>query len=166
MFTLRYDEDITKSPEFRLRGKATIEIISRQGYINAYDPATWLSEEDMIQSLLEDEDVHGDVNLARNKIMYSGEILRRDRQETTIELYPGSNFRYGYSNPTEEGYSSYGIQVEWNSDLDGWDVEVTNGGRDCDGEYRRDQNYSVDADGKELEKNTSIYDENAQRAGY
>jgi hypothetical protein len=164
MYTLRYDGDITRSPEFKLRGKATLTIINRKGYECADEPGSWMSEEDAIQSLLDDEDVNGDESLARNKIWSSDLFLRKDRQETTVELFPGSDFCYGYREGTDEGFSSYGIQVEWQDDH--WEVEVTNGGADCDGNYSRNDDYRVNPDGSEFDEKTEIYDQNAQEAGF
>lgn len=164
MYTLQYGSDITKAPDFKLRGKATIQIIDRKGYECADEPGSWMSEEDAIKSLLEDEDVKGDENLAKNKIMYSDLFLRKDRQETTIELFPGSDFCYGFREAADEGHSFYGIEVEWNGEF--WEVSIVNGGADCDGPFSRTEDFNVTSDGKEFDAKAEIYDQFAREAGY
>lgn len=159
MYTLRYDGDITKSPDFFLRGKATIEVVTHKGYVIAADPETWMKEEDFLQSM------PGDDNYEKMQTIWnSDEILKKDRIETIIELHPGSNFQYGYRSPCDEGYSFYGITVHWEDTF--WSVEVSNGGRDCDGEHRSHHDYSVNPDGTEFDEKTEVYDQHAEAAGY
>lgn len=164
MLVLRYDGDITRSPEFKLRGKATIEVVELRGYVAADDRDSWISEEEMITSMLEDEDVNGDASLARNKIMYDESLILQDRLETVVELHAGSSFQYGYRQPDDEGYSFFGIEVRWDSGH--WEVSETSGGRDCDGEHTNSVEYLIGPGGQMIEERRETYDEYGQAAGF
>lgn len=100
-------------------------------------------------------------------LLTHGELKReQERVETIVTLLPGSNFEYGYSSPHEEGYSSYSVDAEWNGS-NGWDIEESHGGRDCDGEHGNISSYSVDVNGNSLdEERTEVYDQFAEASGY
>lgn len=100
-------------------------------------------------------------------LLMHGDLNRDDPQvETVVTLFPGSSFQYGYGYSTDEGYASHGYDAEWNG-VNGWDVEVNDEGRDCDGGINHHTTYSEDINGNPLSKRkTEVYDEFAQAAGY
>lgn len=89
----------------------------------------------------------------------------------TFTCYPSANSSTelvtDWSSKHEEGWSSSRVEITENQANECWDVSIYTDGRDCDGRSGRDRAGTCKGGGDAIQWGTSsVYDEEAQRAGY
>lgn len=180
--TFKYGHDIFGDPKNlpKFTGKVEIEIIRSPVYSFIKESLTWEEQEFVTQKELNEILAleNGEFGWAETEPTNEAEIHSRYTQaacngyvirdgesvETKVTLLPGSDFEYGYSWPTEEGYTSRGLEANW--DENGWQIQEHSGGRDCDGRLDHDDTYFLGIDGVQTKRKTVVFDEFAQAAGY
>lgn len=179
--TFKYGHDIFSEGNTPvITGKVEVEVVRTPRYRFLKESSSWEVDQECdkaeLYEILAQE--NADFKWAASDPKNEGEMIGRLNQaacndyvkpdghsvETTVTLQPGSDFDYGYSWPTDEGYASRGVECAWN--VDGWNITEHSGGRDCDGGHGNTDDYFQKADGTRSRERTEVFDEFARAAGY